>query len=374
MTNTEYNGENGLEEYVSIFDRKPTNLEWVLQDLDYSSWRAQRIDKNEEEPERFSKRIKPEVTPERFGERMNVEDLVAVHLTKYFPEKGTLKSLNTVFPEDHLRNTVHFSINHPVEDIACFGNWKDTKYAIVTPLEKLCREENNQVNNFNVVDTYFVGDVKLPTEATVLVSPNAYEDAIERNIISRDLLMTHIYSTIDPFTQLAIEKDNLRYVILGPNSNLRGETYKEIARQGYLCMGGGSWNWGGIGSRDGADMKDQRRIANQIGAENVGPHSGGNMYELESIGMNILADRATEEGALDLLLPRSRDYSDERISAFEYLERHKAEVPVSCHPRIDRFIATNLEIVKKQLSPQTIHDYDLGYLFENDLQKFGNSQ
>ncbi len=341
MTNTEYNGENGLEEYVSIFDRKPTNLEWVL-----------------------GHTHKPEVTPERFGERMNIADLAAVHLTKYFPENGTIRTLNASCP-DYLRTTIHFAINHPVGNIACLANWDDTKYAIVTPLEQLCNEENNQASNFNVVDTYFAGDVKLPTDTTVLVSPHAHDDIIKNGIISRDLLMTHLHSTIDPFDKLSIKKDNISYVLLGPNSNLREETYKELARQGYLCMRGGSWNWDGS---DGAKMKDQRRIADKIRAETIGPHSGNDLFALENMGASIVAERDTEEGALGLLLRKSDKYDlDDNISeynSFERLEKFKEKMPTNCHPLIDRFIARNLEIAKKQLSPELISENNLGYLFE----------
>lgn len=361
--------------YESIDNRwrwngtRPTNLEWALQHLDYMSWRAQCKNENEIEPERFGKMLLPEETSKGFGKRMKAEDLVAVHLTKYFPENGTLRTLNTVFPEDYLRNTLHFAINHPVSDIACFGNWKDSKYAIVAPLEKLCESGENQVNNFNVVDTYFVGDVKIPTGATVLVSPFGREGAIQQGIVNSEKLVNFDCSRYpypnESSDQLVIEKDKINYVFLSAGTDLREETYKEIVRRGYLCMGGGSWNWG---QGHGADTSDQRRIADEIGAENIGAHSGGTMYGLESIGINILAGRGTEQGALDLLVRKPDFYdlsgSDKPINAFEYLENFKKEVPVECLPRIDRFMATNLERAKKQLSPEAIAEHDLAYLFE----------
>ncbi len=330
---------NNSQEYVSIFDRKPTNLEWTLGLAD-----------------------KPEVTPERFGQRMNVKDLVAVHLTKYFPENETIRPLNMSCP-DYLRTTVHFAMNHPVSNIATLGNWDDSKYAIIAPLEKLCNQENNQAINFNVVDTYFAGDVKLPAETTILVSPNAYNDIIERGVIDRDLLMDHIYSTIDQFDKLVVKKDNLRYVFLSPTSNLREETHKEIAKQGYVCMKGGSWNWDGS---DGAKMTDQRRIANQIKAETIGSHSGNDLFSLENMGANIVADRDTEEGALKLLIPRYDEYRGMYNTSFTILENHKLLLPTNCHPLIDRFRTTNLEIAKNNLSAESIRKHDLGYLFNGE--------
>ncbi len=349
MKNREFMVGTDSEEFVSIYDRKPTNLEWALGNAN-----------------------KPEVTPERFGERMNVEDLVAVHLTKYFPENETIRPLNASCP-DYLRTTVHFAMNHPVSNIAALGNWDDTKYAIISPLEKLRNEENNQAINFNVVDTYFASDVKLPAETTVLVSSHAYNEVIEQGVISRDLLMAHLHSTIDPFTQLTMKKDNLRYMILGPTANLREETYKEIARQGYLCMRGGSWNWDGS---DGAKMSDQRRIADEIRAETIGPHSGNDLFSLELRGGNIVAERDTEKGALGLLL-RKPDELDicsgvtdgPKYNSFERLEQFKEKLPTNCHPAIDRFIATNLEIAKRQLSPEAIRENNLGYLFDDESAK-----
>ncbi len=341
MKNTELMNELDSGEYVSIFDRKPTNLEWVLNGG------------------------KPEVTPEKFGQNMNVEDLVAVHLTKYFPENETIRPLNASCP-DYLRTTVHFAMNHPVSNIAALGNWDDTKYAIIAPLEKLCNQKNNQAINFNVVDTYFAGEVKLPAETTILVSSHAYDEAIKKELISRDLLMANLHSTIFPFDKLSIQKDNINYVLLGPNDNLREETYNEIARQGYLCMRGGSWNWDGS---DGAKMKDQRRIADKIKAETIGAHSGNDIFSLEIRGGNIVADRDTEKGALSLLLRQPDEYGQyagREYNAFERLEIFKKKLPTNCHSAIDKFIVRNMEIAKNQLSQESIEEHNLGYLFNGD--------
>lgn len=122
--------------------------------------------------------LKMKMTPEEFGDVMDVGDLVAVHLTKYFPEGGRIKTLNTNFPEDTLRNTIHFSLNHPVGNAGFYGNWDGTRYAVIVPLDSLCKEPENQLWNFNVVDTYFVGDVTLP-EGSMIVNSTPFHPSNE---------------------------------------------------------------------------------------------------------------------------------------------------------------------------------------------------
>ncbi len=225
--------------------------------------------------------------PTDFGKMMDIEDLVAVHLTKYFPQNGMIKTLNSMYPEVVLRNTVHFTVNHPVEDVGFYGSWTGTTYAILTPLDKLCHEQQNDIWNFNVVDTYFIGDVTLPQGSTVIVSAQCYNDLIKERIVDKELLMSTFFDERRSPTsddQLVIEKEGIRYIILSWNSDtLRKETYKEICKQGYKCMPSGQWNWG----NRGADKKDQERIAEKIGAKRCGTHCDDELYLFEELSLDL---------------------------------------------------------------------------------------
>ena len=204
--------------------------------------------------------------PEEFGRIMDVSDLVAVHLTRYFPEDGQIKSLNSVFPESTLRNTVHFAINHPVKGHS-YGNWDGTTCAIIIPLDQLCKEEGNQIRNFNVVDTYFVGDVKLPRGTVILNSFRPVHPTEEQ--------------------QKVMNEKGLCYAI--GSGNIHRDVYQLIEREGYRPMPGGMWNWGEE-LMSGASREDQERIAAQLGAERTGSHCDDR--ELE--GAEYLGSRLAE--------------------------------------------------------------------------------
>ncbi len=326
--------------------------------------------------------------PEEFGKIMDVGSLVAVHLTRYLPKGRVLKTLNSVFPEATLRNTVHFAINHPVQNVSLYGDWDTTKYAVIAPLEQLCKEGNNQVRNFNVIDTYFVGDVTLPKSSTVIASAYAYEDLIERGVVDRDTLLSTFGDERcppEPDDQLIIEKDGVRYAILSWNRrNLREETYKEIARQGYECMLGGMWNWGG--GNWGADIKDQKRIAAKIGAIRTGPHcadmelDGAEYFGCRMAGMSgeegrrkISAFLGVKErgGRLDTMKLDEDSYAGLKLleggdpdhfsipTAFEALRKLKDKLPDDYHRRLDAFVEANRGKLRAFIPPEIVKEYAL---------------
>lgn len=327
--------------------------------------------------------------PEEFGKVMDVSDLVAVHLTSYFPERRVLKTLNSVFPEDTLRNTIHFAINHPVQNVNLYGNWDTSKYAVIAPLEQLCKEEGNRVRNFNVIDTYFVGDVTLPKGSTVIALAYAYEDLIEQGVVDRDTLLSKFGDERcppKPEDQLIVEKEGVSYVILSwKSANLREETYKEIARQGYECMPGGMWNWGG--DNWGAEQADQKRIAIKIGAERTGPRCiDTELNSLEYMGgvmagisgkegrrqINALLRVRERDGKLDmkkldddsyagLVLLEGGDSNHFSIqAAFEaLLERLKDRLPDTYHRRLDAFIEANRNKLRAFIPAEIAREYAL---------------
>lgn len=285
---------------------------------------------------------------------MDIGDLVAVHLTRYLPIDNSIETLNSIFPDQTLHNTIHFSLNHPVitHGFSGFtgGNWDDTKYVVIASLEGLCKVPENEIKNFNVVDTYFVGDVKLPEGSTVIVSSHAYEDLIEQGIVDRDKLMSKFGDERcppQPDDKLVIEKDGIKYIILSWNSetSLREEAYKEIAAQGYRCMPGGQWNWGMFA---GASQEDQERVANKIGAETLA-HNNDELKGLEQSShhlSNIASGdlRSFVEDYLERTNNGGRDFNpiDDIGSNANYGEELLRKA---------KFLMRSIEISKRKLSP-----------------------
>lgn len=110
-------------------------------------------------------------------EPLKLEDLVAVQLTRYLPQSGEdgQSELVTTFDATGgkvFRDTIHFTLNHPVED-HMYGSWASAPYAIVAPLDKMI-EVNGNPDVLNTIDTFYEvspgGSVKLP-EGTVIVKP-----------------------------------------------------------------------------------------------------------------------------------------------------------------------------------------------------------
>ena len=319
---------------------------------------------------------------------MDIEDLVAVHLTKYFPKNKTISTLNSNLPEYTLRNTIHFAINHPVENIGFYGSWDTTAYAILTPLNKLCTEPENHVWNFNVVDTYFVGDVKLPAGSTIIVSSQTYEEVIKQGIVDRETIMSKFGDDRckpNPEDQLVIEKEGIKYIVLSWNSeDLRTETYQEIAKQGYNCMPGGQYNWG----TEGAQQADQQRIADKIHAKK-GNHCDDELKGIEELSHqlvnfisgiyirpfidaylkarqrgfpNIVSEHEEDDFDAELGMQRlsaGSDYNFHLPNLIKIIEKEKEHLPTNYHRRIDRFLEGNKRKLRAFLPQEVIEEFAL---------------
>lgn len=317
--------------------------------------------------------------PTEFGKRMDVSDLVAVHLTNYFPKDGILRTLNSNLPYATLRNTIHFSLNHPVENVNFYGQWDDATYAVIVPLEKLVAVPENKIWNFNVVDTFFVGDVSLPEGTTIIALPDTYEELIQEKIVTRDELLSAIGDDRYAATlsqDYETEKAGVKYII--GNSlvtNLREAAYREIERAGYVPMPGGQWNWG----HSGAEAADQQRIAEKLGAKH-GIHHNSFLDNLEHAS-SYLHDIAIGEGRkyVNAFLQRSqtgkswreedltyeeaqglRIVEDRKISGLIHsIEKMKRELPADFQPRVDRFLAYQKEQLKTFDLTQVARQYQM---------------
>ncbi len=101
--------------------------------------------------------------------RMNMQNMVAVHLTNYFPKGGVIKTTGNFVVEDEgikfrsPTHTIHFALNGPVGSHGS-GNWEGSKYAIIIPLNKIAR----RIVTLNPVDTWMVGNLSLPRGTVIL--------------------------------------------------------------------------------------------------------------------------------------------------------------------------------------------------------------
>ena len=98
------------------------------------------------------------------GKRLNIDALMAVHLTNYFPQGGVLKpvgisiklpvgSHEVYFP----RETIHFALNGPVGS-HMYGEWEGCKFAILIPLRLIFE----RIVVLSPQDTFLIGELKLP--------------------------------------------------------------------------------------------------------------------------------------------------------------------------------------------------------------------
>ena len=121
-------------------------------------------------------------------EHLHPDALIAVHQTNHFPKGGKLKPtghfLLDLFQkknpkkiiEDlqlkYPRMTIHFTLNYPVESVSTRGQrvtWEG-KYAILIPVKDFIE----RVASLNPVDTWIIGELKLPASAEILIPEDEY--------------------------------------------------------------------------------------------------------------------------------------------------------------------------------------------------------
>lgn len=109
-----------------------------------------------------------------------LSDLVLVHKTDYIPIDGVIKSSKDagvlgdasiwINDQEYIislpseRESVHFCLNGEVTSHK-FGNWDESKYAIIIPFEKI--DKDNIVGGITV-DTYTKGSVQIPQGSYIL--------------------------------------------------------------------------------------------------------------------------------------------------------------------------------------------------------------
>ncbi|MEM4347908.1 MAG: hypothetical protein QW802_04915 [Candidatus Altiarchaeota archaeon] len=159
---------------------------------------------------------KPITTP-----KLELDQLVAIHLTDTFPENGIIKttgnyktSLSSIGGKKAVvpRETIHFSLNGPV-NAHMGGDWTKKRIAIVVPLEDI---KENVVNLYSV-DTFTFGNVKLPTSATILVKESGHS--------------------------LIGNPGKAKIVVVPNNVPIQESVIEEIKRKGYTVASVGANYW-----------------------------------------------------------------------------------------------------------------------------------
>lgn len=197
-------------------------------------------------------------------EEFSFEDMVAVHVTDKFPEEGVLKTRYTVERENHseelpaLRDTLHFSMNHPVKLSglgSSYGDWESRKYAILIPAEDI----SDRFENFNTVDSFMIGDLELPDSALVITPywRNLEEDT--------DFNVTPTLNRHKVGEAGDADVEVYKYREPGQKKNsFRKTVLDRIVDMGYMPMRDGNNSWG-----DGWHPSDYEEFLERENLEDV---------------------------------------------------------------------------------------------------------
>jgi len=110
---------------------------------------------------------------------LNINHLIAVHCTNFLPNDGVIKTsgqakkrLNLLGVQIQVpRETIHMAFNGIVGDLQPFsfmtgsGSWKDKRYAILIPVNKII----NRIINISPWDAFIFGELMLPKGSEIIV-------------------------------------------------------------------------------------------------------------------------------------------------------------------------------------------------------------
>ena len=109
--------------------------------------------------------------------KINFHNIIAVHLTDYFPRGGVIttkanheinyEGVKTKFP----LQSIHFALNSPVSNHD-MNSWTGAKFAILIPLNKIA----NRIVTLNPVDTWVIGRLKLPRGSVIIGLGNSLKN------------------------------------------------------------------------------------------------------------------------------------------------------------------------------------------------------
>ncbi len=106
-------------------------------------------------------------------------ELYAVHATNYAPEGNVIRTRLHADRGRYPRDTLHWSLNHVVED-HMYGSWLGRGYFIIVPLQDLADANPGRAMGGTTVDFFFRGNVTLPGSAQVFRSKEEANLFLER--------------------------------------------------------------------------------------------------------------------------------------------------------------------------------------------------
>lgn len=102
----------------------------------------------------------------------NESSLLLCHMTDYAPVNGVIRSArDSVFAKtgvNSIRDSVHFSLNHPVKGHIC-GNWDNKKYCVMIPFDSALKvnDKGKFVAGYTA-DIFTSGSVRLPKGSVIV--------------------------------------------------------------------------------------------------------------------------------------------------------------------------------------------------------------
>ena len=157
--------------------------------------------------------------------KVEVEHLIAVHMTDYFPQQGIIQPTINIASKNILgkkimlpRGTIHFSFNgpvnsHPNEDWN--GGWNNNKFAIIIPVEKII----DRIINVSPQDSFILGKLTLPDESEIIMKEKDYVNNMNSG--------------------------HGKIIRISNKKNLRKEVKSIILKKGYTPMITSMWSWSG---------------------------------------------------------------------------------------------------------------------------------
>ena len=169
-------------------------------------------------------------------EHLPPDAFIAVHQTNHFPRGGKLKPtghfLLDLFKAENPKRiiqdlqlkshriTIHFTLNYPVVGVAAGGEWFtwEGKYAVLIPVKDFM----DRIVCLNPVDTWIIGELKLPSSAEILINEEEY------------------YVNPDNWKALA---GNAKVVPFPRGEKIHEAIKKRIRIRGYHVTDGGDHGW-----------------------------------------------------------------------------------------------------------------------------------
>jgi len=159
----------------------------------------------------------------KLNQDINFDQLAAVHMTRYCPENGIIKTHGSVSEENENKNyvgreSIHFNLNGVVTGgFEGAAGWDAMPFAIVTPLESM----KDRVVDLYPVDTWVIGDFKIPENSVIVVDRSQFS---EMDIPNR-------FGGVGPAKVVFVE------------GKMQETVNGLLTEKGYTVQESSTWNW-----------------------------------------------------------------------------------------------------------------------------------